>query len=101
MKYRKFTVEPGLNGFKVKIGCAEVYFSNKEDLLKGISDYLFDPIKTENIMLSGDMRCGSILIEGCGIEAQPERSAPALRETAIRDDGEITLRRGHRPDFLP
>jgi hypothetical protein len=56
MKYREFTVTPGLVGFKVKIGCTEAYFGDKDSVGKAIAAYLNDPVATENEYLKSDMR---------------------------------------------
>jgi hypothetical protein len=41
--YREFIVTPGIVGFKVRIGCSEAYFGNKDDLRQAICNYLNDP----------------------------------------------------------
>lgn len=55
-KYRSFTVEPGLAGFKIKIGCSEAYFCNAEECKVAISEYLDDPQGAEERILSEDCR---------------------------------------------
>ena len=55
-KYREFTVTPGMAGFKVQIGCSEVYFGDAKALDLAISAYLKDPEATEKKMTDGDMR---------------------------------------------
>lgn len=55
-KYREFTVTPGVTGFKVKIGCSEVYFSDARVLAAAINDYLSDPQRTEQDFLRTDIR---------------------------------------------
>ena len=44
---RDFTVKKGVMGYIVTIGCQVAGFSNKEDLLKAISEYVNDPEATE------------------------------------------------------
>ena len=55
-KYREFTVTPGMAGFKVKIGCSEVYFGDAKALDLAISAYLKDPEAMEKKMTAGDIR---------------------------------------------
>ena len=55
-KYREFTVTPGMAGFKVKIGCSEVYFGDAKSLDLAISAYLKDPEAMEKKMTAGDIR---------------------------------------------
>jgi pyruvate-formate lyase len=45
---RDFTVKKGVMGYIVTIGCQVAGFSNKEDLLKAISEYVNDQEATEN-----------------------------------------------------
>jgi hypothetical protein len=42
-----FTVKKGVMGYIVTIGCQTAGFSNKEDLLKAITEYVNDPEATE------------------------------------------------------
>jgi hypothetical protein len=44
---RDFTVKQGVMGYIVTIGCQVAGFSNKEDLLKAITEYVNDPEATE------------------------------------------------------
>jgi hypothetical protein len=44
---RDFTVKKGVMGYIVTIGCQVAGFSNKEDLLKAITEYVNDPEATE------------------------------------------------------
>jgi hypothetical protein len=64
-RYREFIVTPGLCGFKVKIGCSEVYFATAQQLGGAITDYLLDPDTTERKFQNGDIRRGG----GVGIDA--------------------------------
>ncbi len=81
-RYREFTVTPGLTGFKVRIGCSELYFSNTSALIAEIHNYLNDPQKTErkfqneNIRLSGSMEPPP---EPTGPDCSAESSQPRLR----------------------
>ena len=40
---REFTVKKGVMGYIVTIGCQEAGFSNKEDLITAVTDYISDP----------------------------------------------------------
>jgi len=40
---REFTVKKGVMGYIVTIGCQEAGFSNKEDLITAVTDYIYDP----------------------------------------------------------
>jgi len=44
---RYFTVKKGVMGYIVTIGCQTAGFSNKEDLLKAITEYVTDPEAAE------------------------------------------------------
>jgi hypothetical protein len=44
---RDFQVKKGVMGYIVNIGCQVAGFSNKEDLLKAITEYVGDPEATE------------------------------------------------------
>ena len=46
-KYRDFDVQVGMAGFRVVIGCAELYFSTAKELEKAITRYLRDPVGEE------------------------------------------------------
>jgi hypothetical protein len=56
MRYRSFTVIPGLHGFKVKIGCSEVYFSTAQDVQREINNYFNDPNGTSRKFQREDIR---------------------------------------------
>jgi len=44
----KIIIEPTSNkGFYVRVGCGRFSFSNNEDLLQGLRDYLVNPEKLE------------------------------------------------------
>lgn len=47
---------PGLCGFKVKIGCSELYFSGAGALAAEIQNYLADPQETKLKFQSADNR---------------------------------------------
>jgi hypothetical protein len=55
MKYREFRVTPGLVGFKVIVGCSELYFTDAKKMGKEIMRYLNNPDKVEKeyVKLSG------------------------------------------------
>ena len=40
---RAFTVQTGVMGYVVSIGCQVAGFSNKKDLIKAITEYIKDP----------------------------------------------------------
>lgn len=44
---RDFTVKKGVMGYVVNVGCQVAGFSNKEDLLKAITEYVNDLEATE------------------------------------------------------
>jgi hypothetical protein len=44
---RDFTVKKGVMGYIVTIGCQSAGFSNKQDLLAAITEYISDPQATE------------------------------------------------------
>ena len=54
--YREFTVTPGMSGFKVKIGCSEVYFTTAEKCALAVHGYLLNPQETEKLYQSTDQR---------------------------------------------
>lgn len=84
-RYREFTVTPGITGFKVKIGCSEVYFSEASGLSLAITSYLSNPQAAEKEFLGRDMRFnGAIPTAGPlnPYETTPEAMAQAL---AMRD----------------
>lgn len=56
IRYKEFTVTPGMRGFKVKIGCAELYFGDTQTLLEAIRLYLQDPIKSVRHFTDKDIR---------------------------------------------
>jgi len=58
--YREFTVTPGIAGFKVKIGCSEVYFGGTESLGRAIVVYLNDPQGVEKEFINADQRIGMV-----------------------------------------
>jgi len=45
---RTFTVEKGVMGYIVTIGCQKAGFSNREELIAAIAEYITDPVKTKN-----------------------------------------------------
>jgi hypothetical protein len=55
-QFREITITPGVSGFKVKIGCSEVYFSGWNDLLCELTKYYKNPHKTEEYYLLCDHR---------------------------------------------
>jgi hypothetical protein len=55
-KYRDILITPGMVGFKVKIGCAELYYANPKTLLKDLVRYLREPDITTREFLSKDQR---------------------------------------------
>ena len=69
--YREFTVTPGIAGFKVKIGCSEVYFGGTESLGRAILVYLNDPQGVEKEFINADQRIGAV----------PQVGAPATGYT--------------------
>lgn len=44
---RSFTVQEGVKGFVVSIGCQVAGFSTKKDLIKAIAEYVNNPEETE------------------------------------------------------
>jgi hypothetical protein len=56
MKYREFTVTPGMVGFKVSIGCRDAYFGDKDSVGKAIVDYLNDPQRVEEVYIEEDIK---------------------------------------------
>jgi hypothetical protein len=55
-KFRPFEVTPGVSGFKVRVGCSELYFSTPHELKKAISLYLTNPVAVEEAYLKKDIR---------------------------------------------
>lgn len=86
-RYREFTVTPGMNGFKVKIGCSELYFSTAQELANAITAYLNDPQGTEQFYQQADQRWRGILP---GVEAEtaswPERGLAQTARMAVGAD---------------
>lgn len=66
---RAFTVTPGVKGFVVQIGCQVAGFSNANDLLLSITEYLNDPDGMEERLYSAPMR------GRCGLADQAVRMA--------------------------
>jgi hypothetical protein len=62
--YREFTVTPGMVGFKVKIGCSEAYFGDKDGVRQAICNYLNDPEEAEKFYLGLDMRNQAGMLAG-------------------------------------
>jgi hypothetical protein len=75
-RYREFTVTPGLRGFKVKIGCSEVYFGDAMALCASISAYLHDPRGVEKEYQSKDIRMGG----GVPVDGDACRPPSPIRE---------------------
>ncbi len=48
MEPKKISIKTVLNGWRVKVGCQEVVFTNKQEMLAEISAYLDDPVAMEN-----------------------------------------------------
>lgn len=74
-RYREFKVTPGLRGFKVVIGCCEVYFDSVQELGQAINSYLYDPQGTEEKMLANDQRYG---MSGAAGMPQPVVPGPTI-----------------------
>jgi hypothetical protein len=49
---KDITISPALNGWKVKVGCQEVLFTNRKTMLEEISRYINDPNNIEEEYLS-------------------------------------------------
>lgn len=60
LRYREFTVTPGMVGFKVKIGGSETYFSDAGSLAVAIGEYLEDPDDIEARYRQKDQRYGML-----------------------------------------
>jgi len=43
MKIKTITIEQGAMGYVAQVGCQKAGFSNKEDLIKALTDYINDP----------------------------------------------------------
>jgi hypothetical protein len=80
-RYREFTVTPGLCGFKVKIGCSELYFEDVVQLGQHIANYLENPQKTERKFQEGDIRDN----RGGGLNDWVLALGGPCRETRNRD----------------
>lgn len=52
---RTITIKPVLNGYVVNVGCQNLAFTSREDLLNNLKSYLSDPDKTEKAFLHGCM----------------------------------------------
>ena len=59
--YREFTVTPGMVGFKIRIGCSELYFGDASSCLEAISGYMKTPQATERRYQRDDQRLGGNL----------------------------------------
>jgi hypothetical protein len=55
-KYRTITIVPGLKGFKVMVGCVEIYLTTYHELLEHLKEYFQDPPCKEKEMLEKDQR---------------------------------------------
>lgn len=51
-KMKEVTIRPKLNGWEVKVGCAEVVFTNRKKMFAEISKYINDPDKVEKFYRS-------------------------------------------------
>lgn len=47
MKPKKITIKTVLNGWKVKVGCSEVVFTDQQQLFTALERYLDDPVPVE------------------------------------------------------
>jgi hypothetical protein len=92
-RYREFTVTPGMYGFKVKIGCSELYFSTPEQLSNAIAIYLKTPDVSENFFRDHDHRLNPIPVNvGTIRDALREMDSPTwgtgtVGTTIVRADG--------------
>ena len=86
-KYREFKVVPGIQGFKVVIGCSEVYFGDEKDLAISLNAYLSNPEEMEKKMLSKDIRFRG-MEPTMGVVEVDER--PPVNERARRELRGIT-----------
>lgn len=59
-RYRRFTVEPCLNGFMVSVGCQWAVYTDIAVLLADIGQYLKDPEKKEQDMVQNSWAYRSI-----------------------------------------
>jgi hypothetical protein len=71
---RDFQVKNGVMGYIVNIGCQVAGFSNKEDLLKAITEYVNDPEATEKKYYHGSAG----LLGGAAIQQQRVRDLPEI-----------------------
>lgn len=81
-KYREFAVVPGVVGFKVVMGCKELYFGDVTALKDAIDKYLDDPDATQEEFLAKDQRSGIAMPEARINQAQTRLVEP----TAYRDE---------------
>jgi hypothetical protein len=81
-RYRSFNVTVGVIGFKINIGCAELYV-NKEQLIDLLIRYMNDPDKCEKEILEKDIRKEVTTTGPLGLGPIGVNPAPSLRGTRI------------------
>jgi len=82
--YRGFNVVPGIHGFKVVIGCSELYFGSAEALHRALTRYLDDPQGTEKRFMEDDIRYGTLTPATAAIQEDYGRPA-TLTEQMSRE----------------
>lgn len=65
----RITILTVLNGFKVKVGCAEILFTNRDQFLNELQRYLDNPGEVEKEYMEKALYCQGIP-ENC----EPERA---------------------------
>lgn len=81
---REFKVQKGVRGYVVRIGCQVAGFSNEDDLLAAIQEYIKDPEATEKKYYNGpteaelvcrDNTCGEGRANGVDLD-MPDEAPP-------------------------
>jgi len=65
IKYNIEIIATDNEGFYVKVGCGRFSFSSKDDLLKGLSDYLDDPEASEKLYneIPGNIPTNEVMVD--------------------------------------
>lgn len=84
---REITIRPVLNGYKVQVGCQEVVFTSRDNLINELREYLERPDLVEGIYLKSALNdpkapCPPPATAGLGSAGQ---YAPQQYESSVQD----------------
>jgi hypothetical protein len=83
-RYRDLKIVPGIRGFKVSVGCTELYFTNYQELLEALRGYFEEPVVQEQRYLDHDLRYGSGMIPRVNVAADLIQE----RNTFLKEEGQ-------------